>query len=152
MTFLIWGTLFEALFRLTVHLIGAEVLQRKPRGAVEWKFQYKMLDFQEGNLCSPDVLSHLLLVLLPEERDAGETSIRLAIKVRNAMSHGAIDHHTEDINRGGGHIMIKAIQLLIELIKRHSIREAAYFHSMAKPGDELQDWLSAEEEIYVALF
>jgi hypothetical protein len=152
LSFLIWGTMFEALFRLTVHLIGAEVLQRMPRGTVEWKFQYRMLEFQEGNLCPPDVLSHLLSVLLPEERDAGETSLRLAIKVRNAMSHGAIDHHSQDTNRGAGHIMIKAMQLLMEVIKRHSTSEAAYFRSMATPGNELRDWLSAENETYLALF
>jgi hypothetical protein len=71
-SFLIWGALFEALFRHTVHMIGIAVIQSGPKGNSEWKFQYQTLDFGENRLCSPEVLRRVSSVLRIEDRDVAE--------------------------------------------------------------------------------
>jgi hypothetical protein len=68
------------------------------------------------------------------------------------MSHGAIVEHTPLANAGAGHIVIKAVQLLMEAIKRHMTSEGAYFRHLAAHGDQFHDWMSAEQDTYVKLF
>ena len=154
-SFLIWGTIFEALYRLTLHVLGFEVLQHSPVGENVRMFQYQMLDSRTAGLCSPRIIETLLDCLEPEDRAAAERTIALAVKVRNALSHGAIVAHHEHGHLAAGHLVIKAIQHLMEVTRRHMTREAAYFRSLERSamssGNTVEDWVKAEDDIY-ALF
>jgi hypothetical protein len=151
-SFLAWGILFEALFRQTLHVIGFEVIQRSPVNGTERMFQYQMLESRPKGLCSPTAMAALVAVLRPEERENAEKVVALAVKARNALSHGAVVAYTEDEHLGGGHLFIKATQLLLAVIKVHMTREAAYYRSLRRPasvlGDSVDDWLKAEDGIY----
>jgi hypothetical protein len=154
-SFLIWGTIFEALYRLTLHVLGFEVLQRSPVGENVRMFQYQMLDSGTAGLCSPRIIEALVDCLKFEDRATARRTMALAVKVRNALSHGAIVAHHEHAHLAAGHLVIKATQLLMEVTRRHMTREAAYFRflqrSAMSPGDPVEDWIKAEDDIY-ALF
>ncbi|MCU1224618.1 MAG: hypothetical protein JWQ42_2711 [Edaphobacter sp.] len=146
--FVIWGNIFEAIYRLTLHLIGFSAIQRSDVGQNLRMFQYRMLDSTEGGLCSPAALEALVECLQPQERPIAERTIALAVKVRNALAHGAIVDYDEHNHLAAGHIVIKATQLLMEVSRRHWVREAAYFRSLGSTGSPVENWLSAEEDVY----
>ena len=151
-SFLAWGIVFEALYRQTIHVIGFDVIQRSPVNEANCMFQYRMLEQGPHGLCSPMAMAALVRILRPEERENAEKTIVLAIKARNALSHGAIAVHSEDGHFGAGHLFIKATQLLLAVIKEHMTREAAYYRFLDQsafvPKNPVEDWLKAEDDIY----
>jgi hypothetical protein len=151
-SFLAWGIVFEALYRQTLHVIGFDVIQRSQVNGKDWMFQYRMLETGLHGLCSPEAMAALVEVLRPEERAIAERTVTLAVKTRNALSHGALVLHTEDGHLGAGHLFIKATQLLLAVIKVHMTREGAYYRSLQRTslvqGDSAQDWLHAENATY----
>jgi hypothetical protein len=151
-SFLAWGIVFEALYRQTIHVIGFDVIQRSPVNETNRMFQYRMLEQGSNGLCSPQAMAALVRILRPEERENAGKTIMLAIKARNALSHGAIAVHSEDGHFGAGHLFIKATQLLLAVIKEHMTREAAYYRFLDRSKfiskDPVEDWLSAEDDIY----
>lgn len=114
MSFIIWGNVLEALYRLTLHVIGFSTLQRSSVGTDSRMFQYRMMDTREGGLCSAPALQALVDCLEPHERPIAERTIALAVKIRNALSHGAVVAHDEYGHLAAGHLVIKATQLLMD--------------------------------------
>jgi hypothetical protein len=150
-SFLAWGIVFEALYRQTLHVIGFDVIQRSLVNGTNRMFQYRMLERGPNGLCSPKAMAAIVGILRPDERANAEKTVTLAIKARNALSHGAIAVHSEDGHFGAGHLFIKATQLLSAVIKEHMTREAAYYRFIERPSDYLdpvENWLKAEDDIY----
>ena len=52
--------------------------------------------------------------LSPAEKPTAERVLRLAVKCRDAVAHGAVFDYTADIRKIYGHLIIKAMQLVIE--------------------------------------
>jgi hypothetical protein len=145
------GLVFEAVYRLTVHLLGEKVLQETTSGD-SLRFQYLMLD-DEG-LCSEAILAHLVSYLDPPEQDMAKKVLRLAIEGRNNLAHGAILHFDEPTALGLGHLFLKAVQALAGAGEHHMTREAAWYRwnsQRGRLGDEytlrLEDWFIGEEAV-----
>jgi len=136
---------FEAVFRITVHLLGHRSLQiDKANG----RTQYLMLDGK--GLCHPEVISRLVETLTPGEAKTAQEVLLLAVKARNLFSHGAIASFTNDEADSIGHCIVKTTQLLVSSGLQHMTQEAAYYRfcrRAGKPGSGLDDWLKGENEI-----
>lgn len=145
------GMTFEAVYRLTAHLLGMKVLQESESGA-SLRFQYRMLD-DEG-LTSPAAIGRLVDYLEPAERVIAADVLTLAVKGRNSLAHGAIVRFDEPTSLGLGHLFLKATQALVGAGEHHMTREAAWYRwerRREKGGDEemlrLEDWLVGEEAV-----
>jgi hypothetical protein len=151
-TFMVWGMLFEALYRLTAHVIGFKVIQRQRKGPNERMFQYRMLDSRENGLSSPEIVGCLIENLDPADREKATRTIDLAVKVRNALAHGATVSYNDDGHLAAGHFVIKATQILMQVTEEHMTREAAYYRSLnrprSRPAHPDEDWDYAEVEIH----
>ncbi len=115
--------LFEPLLRLTLHLAGISILQcslSKDKDGQLCRIQYSMLDSR--GLLSPANVAFLTNHLNAAEKAVAERVLQLAMKCRNAVAHGAISQFTDEIRTTYGHILIKAIQLVVEagVLHRHS--------------------------------
>jgi hypothetical protein len=112
--------LFEPFVRLTLHFGGNDILQkgRSTRGgSPHYRVQYKMLD---GNgLITIGNIAWLTRHLEPTERAFAEEVLRLAVKCRDAVAHGAVFDYTEDTRRIYGHLIVKGMQLVIEAGLHH---------------------------------
>jgi hypothetical protein len=152
LSFLVWGVVFEGIFRTTLHTMGFDVIQRSPINHVERMFQYRILDERQGGLCRPETISALVRDLNPQARPLAARTINLAVKTRNALSHGALVAHDDFGHIGAGHLFIKAIQLLMFATVQHMTRIGAYYRSLRRPtsafADPTDDWLAAEDQIY----
>jgi hypothetical protein len=115
-----------------------------------------MLDTRDKSLCSPEVVEKLVSVLRPEDRSTAARIISLAVKTRNAVSHGAIVTHSDHGHKGAGRIVVKAIQLLMEVTERHMTSEAAYYRylnrGLCDPSNPIDDWETAEASILNLLY
>lgn len=145
------GMLFEGIYRLTLHMMSVTTLRQSWENEV-LHFEYRVIDDRgPESLASPGVVERLLAHLPKEERALAHRVLMSAIKIRNALAHGAVS--LPDIKRwkGEGHILIKAIQLLESAGLHHMKQEAAYYRSQKrKPANglaPLDDWLGAEKEI-----
>ena len=111
--------LFEPLFRLTLHSAGRPILQRSmstdETGSL-YRIQYLMLDSR--GLLSPDNIAWLVEHLDAAEKPIAERVLLLAMKCRDAVAHGAITDFSEEIRITYGHMLIKAIQLVVEAGRR----------------------------------
>ncbi len=157
---MVMGFTFEALYRLTIHLMYSDVtgtvggtVQRshKTNGTIS-HFQYRMLDKRQHGLLSAHYLARLVEHVPTAQRALAEEVIHLAAKLRNALSHGALvvaDQHTLD---GVGHILAKASQTLVTAGLHHFTQEAAYFiFENEHPKDfarQEEDWDRASETIH----
>lgn len=88
-----------------------------------YRVQYRMMD--DVGLISADNMAWLTRGLTAAERPVAERVLSLAVKCRNAVAHGAVFKYTEELRRVYGHLVIKAIQLVIdaglqELQARHA--------------------------------
>lgn len=146
------GLVFEAIYRITVHLLGHSVLQlSRPNATNQLKFQYRMLDERSFGLCTDDVLNHIVEPVDPVDRPTAKDTLRLAMKARNAFSHGAIttlDRRTAD---GVGHLIVKSVQTLVAGGLQHMVREAAYYewenaHSL-QDGFHEKNWYKGERDV-----
>jgi hypothetical protein len=150
LAFLAWGVIFEGLYRLTLQVLGFEVLQRSPVGANGRMFQYRSIDARATGLCRQAVLEALTEELEPHERPNAVRTVLLAVKVRNALAHGGVLDHDEMDHLAGGHLFIKSIQLLMAVTLHRMTRVRAYFRyvdrAACEPSDPIGDWLVAEPQ------
>lgn len=113
--FFFLALLFEAFLRLTLHYGGNEILQKgisNRCGATHYRVQYKMMD--ENGLITTANIAWLTRHLEPQERVFAERVLRLAVKCRDSVAHGAIFDYTEEVRRIYGHLLVKGMQLVIE--------------------------------------
>ena len=147
--FMALNLVLEALFRIAVRLQGGEVL-RKFIGSDSQSiiFRYKMLDARE--LCAPEILSRLVDTVNPAERQVAKEVLLLAVRIRNALAHGAVAEFDTDGGLAMGHVLVKAIQCLVEAGEHEMIKVAAYYHWRRRQGvgvDALAAWLQGEREV-----
>jgi hypothetical protein len=112
--------LFEPFARFTLHLAGRPVLQESMTGNASdrtYHVQYQMLDSR--GILAPDNIGWFVDHLTAAERPIAERVLVLAMKCRDAFAHGAVSQFTEDIRNTYGHIIVKAIQLVVEAGSRH---------------------------------
>jgi hypothetical protein len=146
--FMALNMVLEALVRVIVRLQGGSVLKRmvpsNPDEAVE--FRYRMLDQRE--LCAPETLDRLVESVHRSERELAKTVLTLAVRVRDAVAHGAIVALEMDDGIAMGHLVVKAIQCLVEAGEHEMIKTAAYYRSEDTPDeDALANWLQGEHDV-----
>jgi hypothetical protein len=140
-------SIFEALYRLTLHLMGANVLQMDP---ARTHFQYRMLDSR--SLCTPANLDRLVAHVPASDQPKVREVILLAVKARNSFAHGAVVNFDKPISKGTGHLVMKSIQALVSAGLDHMKQQAAYYHwrsiHRGQDGRDLSCWFSGESQIY----
>ena len=108
-----------------------------------------MLDQRRTSLATDEVLAALTAYIGAVGQPHGIRTLRLAIKLRDAMAHGGVGEFTEEKQLGYGHLFIKAAQLLMESGEHHMASEGAYFlwenERHGAHGYDLEDWLRAEQ-------
>ena len=112
--------LFEPFLRQTLLFAGRSVLQKEisGRGGVpHYRVQYKMMD--DNGLLTAANIFWLTEDLNPAEKLTAERVLLLAVKCRDAVAHGAVFDYTADIRKVYGHLVIKAMQLVIDAGLRH---------------------------------
>lgn len=145
---------FEAVYRLTVHLLGFEVLQKSRRKGSSGKceqlnFQTQMLDSRgiQSQLILDAIVSHVPM----EQRDEALRCLSISIQTRNAFAHGAILSLPEQTKDALGNAFYKSLQTLVDCGLHHVTREAAYYNwlkrSEAGIGSPEDDWSAAEQYI-----
>ncbi len=144
------GLVFEPIYRLTCHLLGLEVVQKPERFADTLHFQYWMLD--EKGLCRDGYLDQMVQHRDASCREVGKRVLRLAVRARNAMAHGAVIGFDEPTSDGIKRLFAEAIQLLVEAGRHHMIREASWYnwknaHNF-EHGHHLEDWRTGESAIW----
>jgi hypothetical protein len=160
---LVMGLTFEALYRLTIHLMysditgttGGTVQRSHSKDGSISHFQYRMLDTRLDGLLSPRYLVRLVEHVPAADRVSAKRIILSAVKLRNALAHGALvasDQHTLD---GIGHILAKASQTLVMAGLHHFMQEAAFFIFENKhPQDFTRqgaDWEEASHAIHTRI-
>jgi len=147
--FMALNLVLEALFRIAVRLQGGEVLRKFiVSGSQSIIFRYKMLDTRE--LCTPEILSRLVDTVSPAERQVAKEVLLLAVRIRNALAHGAVAEFDTDAGLAMGHLLVKAIQCLVEAGEHEMIRVAAYYYwrrHQVVGVDALAAWLQGEREV-----
>ena len=147
-----FGLIFEAVYRLTVHLFGEKVLQETESGAT-LRFQYFMLD--DVGLCRPDILVRLCGYLdTPTEQDLAIETLKLAVQGRNSLAHGTVIRLDDPTFVGMGNLFLKAIQALVEAGEFHMTRQAAWYRWNTRrertgivDGYDREDWFTEEEAV-----
>lgn len=145
--FMALNIVLEALFRIAVRLQGGEVLMKRiiktPPSNV---FRYKMLD--ERELCTPEILNRLVDSVKFEERQNAKYVLLLAVRIRNAAAHGALQSFDTDAGLAMGHLLVKAIQCLVDAGEHEMIKVAAYFRRENRLSvDDVAAWLDGEREV-----
>ncbi len=142
-----WGVMFEGSYRLVAYMHGSNVIQRSPRGRDQRQFQYRMLDTRSGGLCDDSTLTTLTSALPLEERRWAKELLLIAIKLRNAFSHGAVPSYSVAEHQSVGHIYMKATTLLVGAAI-HKMTAVGAFYEWERRSDDtgnaLEDWLKAE--------
>lgn len=160
---MVMGFVYEAMHRLTAHILQADVtgirggtIQKgHQQGGLVSHFQYRMLDTRQDGLFSAQVLDRILEHVPPPDRPTARRVFDLAMRARNALAHGALiqtDQHTLD---SLGHIFAKAAQTLVTAGLHHFTREGAYFiyrneHPDVHGGDA-EDWTRAERDVFARI-
>ena len=94
------------------------------------------------------VLQRLVECVDPPGRENAIRTLRLAVRLRDAVAHGAIREFDERRQRAFGHIFVKAAQVLMESGQFRMTRERAYFlwenDRHCEHGHHVQDWRRAE--------
>lgn len=149
-TALIW--VFETLYRLTCHLLGESVLQEpySTRSGDSLRFQHLMLEERHSGLCCGRIIDRIVGHIVTEQQDNARRAIKLAVRVRNSFSHGAIVTLDEPTQLGLGHLVIKATQALVTAGMEHMVHEAAYFRWQNRRDDEccpIDDWNDGYGEV-----
>src|SRR5262249_16410390 len=104
---------FEALYRLTSQWRGVAVLQAGPKAGTYLHVQYHMLDETAAGLSTEPALDALLDYLDVSARGVAKRVLRLAVKARNALAHGAFIALDRSTVESVGYVFLKAIQALI---------------------------------------
>ncbi|MGC3971609.1 MAG: hypothetical protein QM775_30975 [Pirellulales bacterium] len=155
--FMALGFTFEAIYRLTAHLLGESVVQAsRMRGRPFLKTQYRMLDGRAQGLAHDRVLDRLVDHVGQAERGTAKYILQLAIKARNAMAHGAVPIVAGQDADGWGHIFVKAVQTLVTCGLDHLVDECAYYRwknvRREANGFDMVDWQVAQREMYRRVF
>jgi hypothetical protein len=104
-----------------------------------------MLDQHE--LCSNQTLDRLVESVEPTSRELAKKTLTLAVKVRDAVAHGAIPTLGQD-DVEMGHLLVKSIQCLVEAGEHEMIKTAAYYAWESRPERDTQSsWLEGERQI-----
>jgi hypothetical protein len=152
--FMALALVFEALYRITVELHDHDVLQVPPdvlepvRKNLPIELQYRMLDTRQ--LCHPSIVGDLIAHIDPAQRGVAERVLGLAVRIRDAMAHGAIDKFDLDTDLGMGHILLKAILLLVDAGEHRMTQVAAYFEWQklgSSHGQHVEHWQAAETNV-----
>jgi len=146
--FMALNMVVEALFRISVRVHGGSIIKRSvttsPDGPIV--LRYKMLDQHE--LCAPQTIERLVESVDPSSRDVAKSVLALAVKVRDAVAHGAILTLGMDDGIAMGHLLVKAIQCLVEAGEHEMIKTAAYYRWENTPSrDALANWLEGERDL-----
>jgi hypothetical protein len=149
---MVLGFTFEALYRLTVHLMGFSVLQKEHRNNDNFlHFQYRMLDKRSTSICSERVTDSLVGHLKPEARDNAKKSLQYAVRARNAIAHGAVAVFDQRTAYAMGHIIVKATQTLITAGLHHMTAETAFMDWKSiryeEHGHDVSDWFNAQRAV-----
>ena len=99
--FMALNMIVEALFRVNVRIHGGDILKCSSRDASDGPIvlRYKMLDQHE--LCSEETLERLVESVEPPSRDMAKRALTLAVKVRDAVAHGAIPTSARMMSKWG---------------------------------------------------
>lgn len=145
---------FEAAYRLTVHLLGFEVLQKSrrkgPSGSVEQlNLQTRMLDSRgiQSKAVTDAIVSHMPV----EKREEAIRCLSIAVQARNAFAHGAILSLPAATKDALGNAFFKSLQTLVDCGLNHFTKEAAYYNwinrGQSEPGSAVDDWLQAKRQV-----
>src|ERR1700691_4636577 len=111
-------------------------------------FRYKMLDQRE--LGAPRILNRLVDTVKAGERQNAKEVLLLAARIRDAVAHGAIMRFDTEGGLAMGHLLVKAIQCLVEAGRDEMIKVAAYYYwrgHQVVGVDALAAWLQGEREV-----
>lgn len=148
--FLSWGVLFEGLYRLVAHVHGVSVLQRSRRADGQRQFQYRMLDSRPDGLCTERILESLTAYLPADAQEGATKCLLIAVKPRNALSHGAVPCYGVAEHRAAGHLFAESSRILVEAA-RHKMTEVSAYYLRQGRGETsntaLDDWLEAKRAI-----
>jgi hypothetical protein len=145
--FMALNMIVEALFRVNVRLHSGNIIKRSSPEIGEGPIvlRYKMLDQHE--LCSDETLDRLVESVEPASRELAKKALTLAVKVRDAVAHGAVPTLEQD-DVEMGHLLVKSIQCLVEAGEHEMIKTAAYYEWQVRPErDALSNWLAGERQI-----
>lgn len=145
--FMALNMIVEALFRVNVRIHGGKILKNTPPDAPDGAIalRYKMLDQHE--LCSEETLERLVESVEPSSREMAKKALTLAVKVRDAVAHGAIPTLGQD-DVEMGHLLVKSIQCLVDAGEHEMIKIAAYYNWKSRPErDALTNWLDGERQV-----
>ena len=140
--FMALNMVLETLFRVSVRLHGGSILRTSvssdPEGCIS--FRYKMLDQHE--LCAPETLDRLVESVDPSSRGSAKAVLTLAVKVRDVVAHGATATFEMENSVAMGHVLIKAIQCLVQAGERGMTKVAAYHRWQSAPLRKYTDELA----------
>ena len=145
--FMALNMIVEALFRVNVRIHGGSILKHTSPETGEGPIvlRYKMLDQHE--LCSDETLDRLVENVEPASRDLAKKALTLAVRVRDAVAHGAVPTLGQD-DVEMGHLLVKSIQCLVEAGENEMIKTAAYYTWEVRPErDALSNWLEGERQV-----
>lgn len=148
--FMALGLVFESIYRITVHLLGFSILQvSRPNGTKKLKYQYRMLDERPTGLFRDEILNQIVSHVDPNDHLAAKRTLRLALKARNAFSHGAIPSMDEKTADAIGHLFVKSVQTLVSGGLHHMVKQASYFEWQNSLENQHEDcWYRGESEVF----
>jgi len=123
--FLVWGLIFEALYRHVASLHDHSILQHPARPEKSLTIQYRMLDTR--HLASDNVIASIVECVDTEGREYAKQCLLSVVEIRNALSHGAILTYDDDVHFAYNNLLINAIQLLVDSGIHAMTKKRAYF-------------------------
>lgn len=144
-------TVFETLFRSVASVLGNSILQRNLLSDGTWNFVYKMISRDNNGLGTPAIIRQICKCLAVQDRVLAEQTIGHAIRLRDAVAHGAIMRFSADQRFGLFNVYWKTVELLCEACETQFVRESAYAkyvdRGVNEHGHDKEDWESAERDI-----
>ena len=127
-----------------MHLIGEQTINATPKGASELKLQYKMLELGASGICRDEVFHRLVSLANTESSRVNALKVLpLAIKARNAITHGAMLTLDDANALGVGHLFVKVTQMLMGYAMQHMVEQSAYYRwqnsRVGRHGFDLDD-------------
>jgi len=143
-----FSLIFEAIYRTTVHVLGFKIVEYGATNNGTVNIKTFMLDGSERGICT----NHILDSIVAQSTRPGPNAkrvLRLAIKLRNGLAHGAYVSFDEDILSAMGNVFFKAIQMLCSAGYCRMVHEAAFYRHTQneKNGQEschLENWNQAQ--------
>ena len=103
-------------------------------------------------ICTDEILSAIARSSRDGEEESTKRVLKLAVKLRNAFSHGAYIQLDEGMVRATGNVFFKAIQTLYTAGYSHMVHESAFCQYKGRTergldGDHLADWREAQSSV-----